>query len=122
AANPDRCWPMLEGHDIASLRLELAADLANVLLGLIIAWMVSTMQRVENAKLRLPRSIQDLQHMKNTVIRFCDAPNSVPYLATFRNEIVIGIDHKKCSDLLFICQVCHALSNDSRYYGAYWVK
>src|SRR5262252_10497569 len=85
--------PMLQGHDIAWLRGEFAADLAtpravfeglsqpscllnrrNVLPGLVVAWTVSMMQRIENAKLRLPRSIQDLQHMRNTIIRFRDAP------------------------------------------------
>src|SRR5262249_49220573 len=122
--------PMLQGHDIARLRLEFAADLAtpravfedlsqpsclldrrNVLPGLVVAWTVSTMQRIENAKLRLPRGIQDLQHMRNAVIRFCNSPDAVPYLASLGNEIVIRIDHEKCSDLLVICHFCHAASN-----------
>ena len=109
---------MLQGHDIARLRLELAADLAtpravfeglmqpgrllnrrNVLPGLVVAWTVSMMQRIEDTKLRLSRSIQDLHHMRNTLIRFCDGLHAVPYFATFGNEIVIGIDDEKCSDL-----------------------
>ena len=71
--------PMLEGHDLARLRGEFAADLAaprpgferlmhpgrlldrrDVLPGLVVAGTVSTMQRVEDTKARLPRSIQHL--------------------------------------------------------------
>src|SRR5215510_5199494 len=71
--------PMLLGHDIARLRLELAANLAtpgavfeglmppgrlldrrNVLPGLVVAWTVTTMQRIEDAQRRLPRRMQDL--------------------------------------------------------------
>src|SRR6266436_1047782 len=48
--------------------------------------------------------------MRNAVIRFCNSPNVIPYLASLGNEVVIRIDHKKCSDLLFICRFCHAPS------------
>src|SRR5512132_2365114 len=51
------------------------------------------MQCIEDPKLRLPRGIQDLQHMRNAVIRFCNTPNVVPYLASLGNEVVIRIDH-----------------------------
>src|SRR6516225_1974088 len=89
--------PVLQGHDVAHLRCELAADLAtpgpvleglmrpgclldgsNVLPGLVVALTVSMMQRIENAQPRLPRSIQDLQHVRNTIIRFCDSLQAVP--------------------------------------------
>src|SRR6516225_9488523 len=69
--------PMLEGHDIARLRFEFAADLAtlravfeglvqpsclldgrNVLPGLVVPWTAAMMHRIENAKLRLTLSIQ----------------------------------------------------------------
>src|ERR1700754_495183 len=69
--------PMLLDHDFARLRLELAADFAtpravlkrlvqpscllhwsNVLPSLIVAWTVSTMQRIEDAQLCVARSIQ----------------------------------------------------------------
>src|SRR5262249_43100447 len=114
--------PMFEGHDVAHLRCELAADLAtpgpvleglvrpgclldgsNVLPGLVVALTVSMMQRIENALPCLPRSIQDLQHVRNTIIRFCDSLQAVPYLASFGNEVVVRIDHQECSDLLVIC-------------------
>src|ERR1700760_2817223 len=36
-------------------------DRCNVLPGFVVAWPVSMMERIENAKLSLPRSIQDLQ-------------------------------------------------------------
>src|SRR5262245_21949497 len=89
--------PMLRGDDLSRLRLELATDLAtpravfeglmrprcllngrNVLPSLIVARTVSMMQRIEDPKLGLPRGIQDLQHMRNAVIRLCNSPNAVP--------------------------------------------
>src|SRR6516225_1926942 len=122
--------PMLEGHDIARLRFEFSADLAtpravfeglvrpsrflyrrNVLPGLVVAWTVSVMQRIENTQTRLPRSIQDLQHMWNTIICFCNSAQAIPHFASLGNEIVIRVDHKKCSDLLVIRHVCHAPSH-----------
>jgi hypothetical protein len=112
---------MLQGHDFARLRLELAADLATpravferliqpgclldgryVLPSLVVAWTVATMQRIEDAKLRLPRSIQDLQHMRNTIICFCNRLQAIPYFASLGNEIVVRIDEEKCSDLFII--------------------
>ena len=116
--------PMLQGHDVARLRLELATDLAtpravfeglmrpgclldrrNVLPGLVVAWTVSMMQRIEDAKPRLPRRIQDLQHMRNTIICFCNSLQAIPYFASLGNEIVIRIDHEKCSDLFVKLQM-----------------
>src|SRR6185503_20158985 len=81
---------MFMGDDVSWLRLEFAADLAapsaifeglprpscllnwrNVLPILLVSRTVATMQRIENAKLRIPRCIQDLQHMRNA--RFTSA-------------------------------------------------
>src|SRR5262245_1427169 len=89
--------PMLEGDDIAWLRFEFAADLAtpravfegltrprclldrrDVFPGLVVAGTVSTMQRIEDAQLRLPRRMQDLQHMRNTIICFCNTLHAIP--------------------------------------------
>src|SRR5262245_40007071 len=89
--------PVLEGHDVARLRRELAADLAapgpvleglmrpgrlldgsNVLPGLVVARAIPMMQRIEDAELRLPRRIENLQHVWNTVIRFCDGLQAIP--------------------------------------------
>src|SRR5262249_2830091 len=124
--------PMLEGHDIARLRFEFAADLAtpgavfeglmhpsrllrrrNVLPGLVVAWAVSMMQRIENAKPRLPCSSQDLQHICNTIICLCDRPQAVPYFAFLGYEIVVRIDDEKCSDLFAKLQICHVLSSST---------
>src|SRR5208337_2620772 len=121
--------PMLGGDNLVWLGLELGTDLAtpravfealslprcllngrNVLPSLVVARTVSMMQRVEDAKPRVARGIQDFQHMRNTVIRFCNCPNAVPYLAPIGNEVVIRIDHKECGDLLFIRHLCHASS------------
>src|SRR5262249_49276850 len=89
--------PMLEGHDIACLRFEFAADLATpralckglshpgclldrryVLPGLVVARTVAMMDGIENPELRLPRSMQDLQHMRNTIICFCHTLHALP--------------------------------------------
>src|SRR4030095_14589093 len=113
---------MLRRNDIARLRFELAAYLAaphtvfegpsrpgcllnwrNVLPGFVVARAVSTMQRIEDTDVRLPRRTQDLLHMKDALICFCDALQHIPYFAALGYEIVIGIDHQKCGDLLFIC-------------------
>src|SRR5262249_30782541 len=89
--------PMFEGHDVARLRCEFAADLAapravfeglappgrfldrrDVLPALVVAGTVPMVQRVEDGKPRLPRRIQDLQHMRNATIRLCDSLQAIP--------------------------------------------
>ena len=50
------------------------------------------MQRIKNAKLRLARGSQDLQHVRDTTIRFCDNLQAISYFAALGNEIVIGVD------------------------------
>src|SRR5215831_5282312 len=67
------------------------------------------MQRIEDAKTRLPRSIQNLQHMRNATIRFCNGPDSVPYLPTLGNEIVVGVDDEKGRDVFVEIYISHAL-------------
>src|SRR5215510_1671475 len=81
--------PMLKRHDVAWLRREFAADLTaprpvfeglvrpgrlldrrNVLPGLVVARAISMMHGVEDAKARLSRRIEDLDHMSNTLVRF----------------------------------------------------
>src|SRR5215472_1751265 len=44
----------------------------NVLPSLVVARAVSMMQRVEDAKPRLTRGIEDPQHVRHAVIGFCD--------------------------------------------------
>src|SRR5262245_2487338 len=89
--------PMLRGDDLAWLGLELGTDLAtpgavfealvlprrpldgrNVLPGLVVARAVAMMHGIVDPKLRLPRRIQDLQHVRNAVIRFGNSPNAAP--------------------------------------------
>src|SRR5215472_12564757 len=83
--------PMLRRDDLTWLGHELGPDLAapcavfeglsvrcrllygrNVFPSLVVARTVTTMQRIEDTKLRLSRRVQDLQHMRDAVIRFCD--------------------------------------------------
>ena len=83
----------------------------NVLPGLIVAWTVTMVQRIEDAQPRLPRSIQDLQHIRDAFVCFCNTLYATPYLASLGNEIIVRIDHKKSSDLLLIGRLWHAASN-----------
>ena len=71
------------------------------------------MQRIEDAKPRLPRRSQDLQHMRNTVISLCNSLQAIPYFASLGNEIVVRIDDEKCSDLFVKLQICHVFSSYS---------
>lgn len=68
------------------------------------------MHRIEDPKLRLPRGIQDLEHMRDAVIRFCNSPNTIPYFATLGNEVVVRINHKKCGELVVVYGFHHGLS------------
>ncbi len=70
------------------------------------------MQRIEDAKLSLPRSVQDLQHMRNTIFCFCNNLRAILYFASLGNEIVVRIDDEKCSDLFVKIQIFHVLSYD----------
>src|SRR5258706_15894048 len=120
--------PMVCGDNLARLRLELGTDLAppravfedlalprcllnwrNVFPGLVVARPVSMMHRIEDSKLRLPRGMQDLEHMRDAVIRLGNRPNAIPYFASLGDEIVIRIDHQKCSDLLLISVCRHGI-------------
>src|SRR5262245_970711 len=121
--------PMLCGDNLAWLGRELGADLTapravfealvhprrflnrgNVLPSLIVARTVSMMHDIEDEKLRIPRGIQNLQHMRNTVVRFCNGPNTSPQLASLRDEVVVRIDHQKSSDFFVVCQHLYALN------------
>jgi hypothetical protein len=70
------------------------------------------------AKPRIAVSVEDLQHVRNAVVRFCDAPNAVPYLASLGNEVIIAIDHGKRSDLLSYVIVAMVFSRAMRSW--YW--
>jgi hypothetical protein len=69
------------------------------------------MQRIEDAKPRLPCSRQDLQHMRNTIIRFSHNLHALPDLAFIANKIVVRIDDHKCSDLFVELRICHVSSS-----------
>jgi hypothetical protein len=56
------------------------------------------MHCIEDAQPCLSGGIQDLQHMRNTVIGFRDSLDAAPYLAALRNEVVVRVDHKQGSD------------------------
>src|SRR5262249_408037 len=122
--------PMLVRHDIARLRLEFGTNFATpgpvfeglarpsrplnwryVLPSLVIPGPVSTMQRIKNSKPRLTCTGQDLQHLVNAVVDLRDPLQAIPKFASFRNKIVVGINHNECSDLFFIGHTRHASSS-----------
>src|SRR5262245_24174549 len=125
--------PVLRGDNLARPGLELGTDLTapravfealmpprrllngrNVLPGLIVARTVPMMHCIEDPKFRIPRRVQDLQHMGNAAIRFGISANAAPYLASLGNEVVIRIDHQKRSDVLVICVCRHGLLTSVR--------
>src|SRR5262252_4169498 len=82
--------PMLQRHYVTRLRFELRADLAapcamleglvqpgsllngsDVFPCLVVAWAILTMQRIRNTKLRFPRGIHNLLHVRNTLVGLC---------------------------------------------------
>ena len=69
------------------------------------------MHCIEDPKLRLPRGIQDLKHVWNAVIRFFNSPYAIPHFAPLGNEVVMWIDHQKCSDLFVELRICHVSSS-----------
>ena len=104
---------MFLGHNVTGLRSEFGTNLAapgavceglsrpgcflnrrNVLPGLV----VTRMHRIENAQSSPSRSGQQLKHMRDAIIRLCNAFDAIPYFAALRYEIVIGIDDRKCCD------------------------
>jgi hypothetical protein len=56
-------------------------------------------QRIKDAKPRLTRDSQNLQHMRYAIICSRNALYAVPYLTALGNEIVVWIDDQQCSDL-----------------------
>src|SRR5215467_2324435 len=113
---------MLSSDDFAGLGLELGTDLAtpgavfeslmrpscfldrrDVPPGLVVAWTVAMMQRIEDAQFRFPRGTQHIQHMRNAAIRFCNSLQPMPHFAALGNEVVIRIDHQKRGDVFVIC-------------------
>jgi hypothetical protein len=58
------------------------------------------MHRIENPYPCLSRFGQQLQHVRDAVIRLCNAFDAIPYFATLGNEVVVGIDDEKRRDLL----------------------
>src|SRR5262249_47382424 len=78
-------------------------DWRNVRPGLVVAWAVSVMQRIEDAKTRLPRRVEHLRHMQHTAIGFGNGLQATPELAALGDKIVIRIDHQKGGDLPVVC-------------------
>src|SRR6266498_499102 len=122
---------MLRRDDVARLGLEFGTNLAtpsavfeglacprslldgrNILPSFVVAGPVATMQRIQHANACLSRSIQNLLHVRNTVVRLDDSLDATPELAALRNEVVVGIDHQECRDLLLVGESCfyHSLA------------
>src|SRR6516164_8935826 len=117
--------PVLLSHNLAWFRREFGPDLAtpraifedpsrpgrllngrDVFPGLIVARAVSMVERIEDAKPRVPCRNQKLQHIRNAIICLCNISDAIPYFASLGNEVVVGIDDQKCSDLFVELQLC----------------
>jgi hypothetical protein len=118
--------PMLLRDDLAGRRYELGAEFAapgavleglalprrpldggDVLPCLVIAGTVAMMHGIEYPKLRLARRVQNFQHMGYTVVGLGNSFDARPDLATFGNEVVVGIDDQKGGDALVVCRDIH---------------
>jgi hypothetical protein len=95
--------------DLAWNELELGAELAapgavleglalprsplygrDVFPSLVVARAVAMMHGIEDAKLRLPCGVQDLQHIGNAIICFGNRLDAGPELAVLGDEVVYG--------------------------------
>src|SRR5579871_55226 len=117
--------PMLRGHHIACVRFESGANLAapgaiferpppccflnwsNVVPRLVVAETIAPMHRIENPQTGFSRRVKNLFHMRNTLVPFRNALDSIPYFAVLRDEVVIRIDQDKPRERLFIGQLWH---------------
>ena len=103
---------MLAGNDLTSLRHELGAELAapcakfegpvlpcallngrNVFPRFVVARAIAMMHGIEDPQLRFARGLQNFQHVGDAVVGFGNGLDARPDLATFGNEVVVGIDH-----------------------------
>src|SRR3954451_25003185 len=82
----------------------------NVLPGFVIARAIPMMESVEDAQLRFTGSNQNLMHVRDAPVRFGDILQSIPYLTSFRDKVVIGVDHKERGKFFLIGHVCHSHS------------
>jgi hypothetical protein len=122
---------MLTGDNLTWLGHELGAELAapgavfealpgpgrpldrrNVSPGFVVAWPVAAMHGIEDPELSLPRCIQNFEHVRNAIVRFSHGLNAWPDLATFRDEIIVRVDHQKACDCSVIGNIGHEHSSD----------
>ena len=72
------------------------------------------MHRIEKAETRLSAGFEDLHHMRNTLVPFCNIVYAILYFAALGSEIVMGIHHNKSGNLFLIGQFCHVSSSQSQ--------
>src|SRR5262245_50834016 len=76
----------------ALVLLRCSLNLRNVGPPFVVAWTISMMHGIEDAKRHFTRGIQDLQHVGNAVVCFSDSFDAGPDLAALGNEVVVGIN------------------------------
>src|SRR5262249_16239009 len=79
----------------------------DVLPRLVVARTVPSVQRVEDAEPRLPRRLQNLQHVLNAVIGFRDRADPSPAFAALGNKIVIRVDQQERHGVRIMYIVSH---------------
>ena len=65
------------------------------------------MHCIEDPELRLARGVEDLQHVADAVIGFGHSLDARPDLATFGNEVVVGIAHQQRGDVFVVGRGIH---------------
>src|SRR5262245_21700307 len=58
----------------------------------VVAWTISMMHGIEDAKLHFTRGIQDIQHVGHEVVCYSDGVNAGPDPFALGNEVVVGIN------------------------------
>jgi hypothetical protein len=72
------------------------------------------MHREDHAKPCLPRRVQDLQHVRNAVVRFRNRPMRPQILPPLEMKLLIGIDDEKRREAFAkgaeaVSQICGAV-------------
>src|SRR5271166_2514522 len=70
----------------------------DVLPRLVVARAVAAMQRVENPDIGRAGGVEDLAHVRDTLVGFGDGLQAVPNFAALGNEIVVRIDHEEAGE------------------------
>jgi len=75
-----------------------------------LGWVFDSMDATIYALVLHP-ALEDLLHVPHAVVGFGDGLDARPEFASFGNEVVVRIDHKKCSNVFMVFDFRHRASN-----------